>query len=137
MANGTFAAFRTAALSKQIDLLNDEIRCILIDAANYTPNLNSHEFLSSVPSAARIVVSQALTGKSVSGGTFDANDVVFSGTSGASAEAVLVYQHTGVDATSRLVAWIDAGSTGLPLTPNGEDITMRWNTAGIFSWTNN
>lgn len=137
MANGTYAAFRAAVLSKMVDLLNDETRCILIDTGNYTVNLNTHEFLTSVPALARIVTSPPLTGKTVAGGTFDAEDVLFSGTAGLSCEAVLIYQHTGVDATSRLVAWIDAGSSGLPLTPTGQDITLRWNTAGIFSWTNN
>lgn len=137
MANGTFAPFRAAALSKQIDLLNDDIRCILIDVGQYTPNLNAHEFLTSVPVGARIATSLPLTGKTVGGGTFDANDATIPGTVGLEAEAVLLYQHTGVDGTARLIAWIDANSSGLPLTPDGTDLTLRFNTAGIFSWINN
>ncbi len=41
-------------------------------------------------------------------------------------EALVIYQHTGVDATSELIAYIDTGVTGLPVTPNGGDITVTW-----------
>ena len=36
-----------------------------------------------------------------------------------------IYQDSGVEATSRLIANIDA-ATGLPVTPNGTDITVQW-----------
>jgi len=40
-------------------------------------------------------------------------------------ESLDIYQHTGVDATSRLIANIDS-ATGLPFTPNGGDATITW-----------
>ena len=36
-------------------------------------------------------------------------------------------------ATSPLVAYIDTGVTGLPVTPNGGDIAVAWNASGIFA----
>ena len=40
-------------------------------------------------------------------------------------KALILYQHTGTDATARLIAYIDT-ATGLPVTPNGGDITIVW-----------
>jgi hypothetical protein len=51
---------------------------------------------------------------------------------GNSIEALLIYIDTGSAATSRLVAYIDTGVTGLPVTPNGGDIVITWNASGIF-----
>jgi hypothetical protein len=44
----------------------------------------------------------------------------------------VVFTHTGNDATARLVAWFDTGVTGLPVTPNGGDINVSFDAAGIF-----
>lgn len=114
-----------------LDLLNADVRAILIDEADYTYSA-AHEFLSSVPGAARVASSAALAGKSIGNGVFDANDVTLSNVTGDQSEAILVYIHTGDDATARLLAYIDSGS-GLPYTPNGGDINIVWNVSGIFA----
>lgn len=48
--------------------------------------------------------------------------------------AVVLYVNTGVDATSRLLAWIDqkADGTALGITGNGTPITLNWS-GPIFS----
>ena len=56
----------------------------------------------------------------------------FSAVTGNSVEALVLYVDTGSASTSRLVAYIDSGVTGLPVTPNGGDITITWNASGIF-----
>jgi hypothetical protein len=58
--------------------------------------------------------------------------VTYTAVSGATVEALVLYIDTGVAGTSRLVAYIDTGVTGLPVTPNGGDITVTWNASGIF-----
>jgi hypothetical protein len=58
--------------------------------------------------------------------------VTYTAVTGNSAEALLIYIDTGTAGTSRLVAWIDTSVTGLPVTPNGGDITITWNASGIF-----
>jgi hypothetical protein len=45
----------------------------------------------------------------------------------------VIYVDTGTAATSPLVAYIDTGVTGLPVTPNGGNITVTWNASGIFA----
>ena len=32
----------------------------------------------------------------------------------------------GTESTSNLIAYMDTGMTGLPVTPNGGDITVQW-----------
>jgi hypothetical protein len=56
----------------------------------------------------------------------DADDKTLTAVAGDTVEAVVVYQHTGSDATARLICYIDTG-TGLPFTPNGGDVTVSWN----------
>jgi hypothetical protein len=37
------------------------------------------------------------------------------------------------ESTSALICFLDTGVTGLPVTPNGGDITITWNASGIFA----
>jgi hypothetical protein len=67
------------------------------------------------------------------GGNFDADDVLFTAVTGNSVEALVIYIDTGNNQTSPLVAYIDTLVTGLPVTPNGGNITITWNASGIFT----
>ena len=58
--------------------------------------------------------------------------MTFTAVTGNTVEALVIYIDTGVAGTSRLVAYIDTGVTGLPVTPNGGDITITWSGSGIF-----
>lgn len=125
MANALFDKGREAFLNGDIDWLNDDIRIILIDAADYTVNLASHDFLDDVPAPARVAVSSALASKTSTNGVADAADVTFPLVTGDQSEALVIYKHTGTESTSNLIAYIDT-ATGLPVTPNGGDITVQW-----------
>jgi hypothetical protein len=71
---------------------------------------------------------------SVSAGTFDGANVTYTAVSGATVEALVIYRHnSGANTTWRLVAYIDTSVTGLPVTPNGGDISITWNASGIFT----
>jgi hypothetical protein len=74
-----------------------------------------------------------LGSKTFTNGVFDAADVTFTAVTGASIEALIIWIDTGSNATSPLVAYIDTSVTGLPVTPNGGDISITWNVSGIFS----
>lgn len=117
---------REGFLDGSIDWDTDDIRVILIDTGAYTANQATHDFLDDVAGGARIAVSSALGSKTATGGVADASDVTFSAVSGASVEAIVLYKHTGTDSTSRLIAYIDSATSGLPVTPNGGDITVQW-----------
>lgn len=126
MANGLYAKGREGFLAGDISWRDDDIRVILIDTGTYTVDLATHQFLSSVAAGARIAVSGALSGKTITDGVADATDPTFSAVSGATIEAYLIYLHTGVDATARLIAYIDSVTSGLPITPNGGDILLTF-----------
>lgn len=134
MANAIYPAYKQALLDADanVDIKDGDVRVILVDTDQYTYNA-AHQFLSSVPALARIAVSGSLQNNSVAGGVFDADDVTLNEVTGAQAEALIIYVHTGSEATSRLVAYIDTGVTGLPVTPNGGNIIITWNASGIFA----
>jgi hypothetical protein len=113
-----------------VDLSDDTIRVALVDTGTYTYS-GSHEFYSSVSGV--VGTPQALASKTVTNGVFDAADVTFTAVSGASVEALVIYKDTGTAGTSSLIAYIDTVSSGLPVTPNGGDITITWNASGIFT----
>ncbi len=125
MGNALYDKGRKGFLAGEIDWDADDIRVILIDAADYTVDLAVHDFLDDIPAPARVAVSGALTGKTTTDGVADADDVILSAVTGDQCEALVIYKHTGTDSTSPLIAYIDS-ATGLPVTPNGGDITIQW-----------
>jgi len=125
MANALYNKGREGFLDGNIDWDTDDIRCILIDTADYTVDLATHDNLDDVPAIARVATSGALTSKTVTDGVADAADVTLSSVTGDQCEAIVIYKHTGTESTSRLIAYIDT-ATGLPVTPNGGDITIQW-----------
>jgi hypothetical protein len=136
MANSLYTKAKQALIAADIDLDADDIRAVLVDSADYTPNLATHQFLSDIPVAARVAVSGALANKSVTGGVFDADDILISAVTGDQFEYVVLYQHTGNDATARLIYFIDT-ATGLPITPSGADVYIIWDNGAnkIFALT--
>ena len=123
---------REAFLNGSISWSSDNIKCVLVDTADYTVSINSHDFLDDIASGARVATSGNLASKTSTLGTADAADVTFSAVTGDPSEAVVIYKDTGNAATSALIAYIDT-ATGLPVTPNGGDITVQWNASGIFT----
>lgn len=132
MANAIYPKYKEALLDAftDIDLQNLTAKVALIDTGTYTYS-DTHDFFNDVTGV--VGTPQTLTTKSVTNGVFDAADVTFTSVTGNSVEALLIYIDTGVSSTSRLVAYIDTDVTGLPVTPNGGDITITWNASGIFA----
>ena len=128
MANALYDKGREGFLDGSIDWDTDDIRCILVDTADYTVNLATHDNLDDIPAGARVATSGALASKTVAAGVADAADVTFAEVTGDPSEALVIYKHTGTESTSRLIAYIDS-ATGLPVTPNGGDITIQWDSA--------
>ncbi len=124
MANGLYTKGIEGLMSAEIDLVDDTIKCTLVDAADYTVDLAAHDFINDVPAGARVATA-TLGSKSVTGGAFDAADVTFSAVTGDPSEALVIWKDTGVESTSRLIMYIDT-ATGLGVTPNGGDITVTW-----------
>jgi hypothetical protein len=123
---GMYKKAEEAFLKGQIDLTSVTVKAVAVDTALYTVNLTTHEFLSDIAAGARVGISGALGGKTVTSGVFTADNALFTALSGASVEAVVVFVDTGSAATSRLISYHDSG-TGIPYTPGGGDYTHRWN----------
>lgn len=132
MANAVYDAGREAFLNGDLSWRDDAIKCVLLDLADYTADLAVDATLDDIAAAARVATSPNLTSKTSTAGTADAADVVFATVSGDECEALVLYADTGTESTSRLIAYIDT-ATGLPATPNGTDITVAWDAAGIFT----
>jgi hypothetical protein len=125
VANALYDLGRESFLKGEISWNTNNIKAVLVDTGLYTPNLVTDQFLSSIAAGARVATSANLTGKTTAAGVADADDVTFTAVTGASIEAVVLYQDTGSPATSRLIGYIDT-ATGLPVTPSGGDITVVW-----------
>jgi hypothetical protein len=104
----------------------------LVDTNTYT-YATGHTFYSSLSGI--IGTDQNITSPTVVGKLFDGCNVTYTAvTTATSIEALVIYRkNTGANTTWRLVAYIDASVTGLPVTPNGGDISISWNASGIFS----
>lgn len=126
MANALYDLGRQAFLDADIDWSADNIKVTLV--RGYTPNTATHQFLSSVTGAGGTLVATSgnFASKTSTGGVADAADVTFTTVaSGAACQHLVIYKDTGSAATSPLIALIDT-ATGLPITPNGGDITVQW-----------
>ena len=89
----------------------------------------THDFIDDVPNNTDCRVGSSVTiasGKTVTDGVADGVDITFSSVAAGDAiQALVIFKDTGAEATSPLIAYIDTG-TGLPVTPNGGDITIQW-----------
>lgn len=125
MANALYDTGRNAFLIGDVDWLVDNIKVVLVDSADYTVNLATHQFLSDIPAIARVATSGNLASKTAAAGVADAADVVLTGVAGDQSEAVVIYKDTGTATSSQLIAYIDT-ATGLPVQPNSGDISVLW-----------
>jgi len=130
MASAIYPKAKERFLKAEINLNTDTIKAALIDLADYSYSA-SHEFLSSASSAI-VGTPVTLTSKTFTNGVFDAADATFATVTGDQSEACIIFKDTGDPATSPVIAFIDSGS-GLPITPNGSNITGTWNASGIFA----
>lgn len=132
MANAIYPLYKQALLdaSANVDINDGTVKVALVDTGVYTYSATD-EFLTSLTGV--VGTAQTINNTTVTNGVFDGDDVTYTSVSGNTVEALVIYIDTGSAATSRLVAYIDTGVTGLPVTPNGGDITVTWNASGIFA----
>lgn len=125
MANALYGKGREAFANGSINWPTDTIRIQLVDAADYAVSIDSHQFFSSITVAGRVGSATAIANKTNTLGVCDGDDTVISAVTGDPSEAIIIYKDTGVEGTSPLIAYIDV-ATGLPVTPNGSNITVTW-----------
>ena len=125
MANALYELGREAFLAGLVDWDADNIKLVLIDENDDTPNLTTDQFLSDILVGARVATSGNFASKTTTNGVADAADVTLTAVTGDPSESLSIYQDSGVEGTSDLICNIDT-ATGLPVTPNGGDITVQW-----------
>jgi len=136
MANAIYPKYKEALLNASANSAitgsgTTGLYVALVDTGTYTYSA-SHEFYSSLSGI--VGTDQEITSPTLTNGVVDGGDVTFSAVSGNSVEALVIYRkNAGANTTWRLVAYIDTGQTGLPVTPNGGSITITWNASGIFA----
>ena len=127
--DGARVAYARGVLNWEVDAVNVQ----LIDVNNYSVAAG-HEFLTSIPSNARVGAPVALQGKSVSvtGGHLAAATYM-PNVSGPEVRAVVLYYNSGVESSSRLLVYLDT-MVNLPFTPSGIPVFLNWNnnSSGIF-----
>lgn len=137
MANAIYPLYKgfllTAAANVSLDQ-NDATNgpfCSLVDTGTYTYS-SAHDFYNDLSGV--VGTDQRIASPTTASGTFDGNDLTYTAVSGASVEALIIYRHNaGANSTWKVVAYLDTSVTGLPVTPNGGDITVTWNASGIFT----
>jgi len=136
MANAIYDLFKQELMKGTSDnLLNSAegatgVYAALVDTGTYTFS-QSHQFYSDLSGV--VGTDQEVTSKTQVNGVFDGSDLVFPSVSGNSVEAIVLYRKNGgANTTWPLIAYIDTGVTGLPVTPNGGNINVAWNASGIF-----
>lgn len=133
MANAVYPKFMEALIQASANSsLAGTLNVALVDTGTYTYS-TAHDFYDDV-SAAVVGTPQTIGTKTYVNGLLDGADVTYTAVTGATCEALVIYLDTGVAGTSRLVAYLDTGVTGLPVTPNGGDISITWNASGIIQF---
>lgn len=136
MANAIYPKYKEALLNASANSAitgsgTTGLYVALVDTGTYTYSA-SHEFYSSLSGV--VGTDQEITTPTLTNGVVDGGDVTLSAVSGNSGEALVIYRkNAGANTTWRLVAYLDTGQTGLPVTPNGGNITITWNASGIFA----
>lgn len=134
MANAVYPKYKELLLGTQTasSLTAGTVKVALVDTGTYTYDA-AHNFYDDISGV--VGTPQTIGTVTVVNGLFDGDNVTFSAVSGATCEALVIYIDTaGAAGTDPLVAYIDTGVTGLPVTPNGGDITITWNASGIIQF---
>lgn len=132
MANAFFALSGDDILEGDFNFDTDVVSVSLIDTNDVDPNTATHDFYNDIEAAQ--VATGALDSTTVAAGVFDSSDETFSAVTGDVSEGVDIWINTGgASSTDPLIADYDTFVSGMPVTPNGGDITLAPNASGWFS----
>ncbi|HLC04810.1 MAG TPA: hypothetical protein VJK02_17380 [Anaerolineales bacterium] len=114
MANSLFNPGREGFLIGEIDYDTDDIRVMLV-RSTYSFDATD-KFITDI-GAVDNGRTAALAGKTGTDGIADATNTSLVATAAVACNALILFKHTGADATARLIGYIDTVASGLPLTP--------------------
>jgi len=136
VASVLFDPGREGFLKGEIDWDTGVMKACLVRGYTFSA---AHKFVSDVTGAGGTLIGSSgttpvtIASPTVTNGVADGADVVLTAvTAGAACPAILIFQASavtgGADVAAtlqRLVCYIDT-ATGLPVTPNGQNITLTW-----------
>ena len=134
MANALYDSAREALLTGGLGNLSSvAVTVHLVDNADYTVNLGTHDFENDITDAG-IVATAVVSISAVTDGALTASNTTFSSVTGDVSESLVLWVNTGgADTTDPLIAYFDTFSAGMPVTPNGGDITIAWASSTILT----
>lgn len=135
MPNALYPKGKEGILDDTVNLNSGTIKAALLRSYTYS---SSHATLADITgSGATIVATSGTIGsKTFTSGVFDAADVTWTAVAnGAACNSFVLYQDGATNADRRVIMFVDA-YTNLPVTPNGGDITITWDSGSnkIFAW---
>lgn len=133
MSNVLYPSFKQALLNKELDLNTDTIKVSLV-TTSYSYS-SAHDFYDDV-SANVVGTPQTIANPTITGGTFDGDNVTFSAVaSGSTIGGYVVWADlAGASSADNLIAFFDTdGSGAISVPTNGGDITISFSGSGIFS----
>ena len=119
-----------------IDFNGDTIASSLLDQTDSGAITTSTVDYDELDAAVVVHAEEALgslTVGIVGAGIFDAANTVMSAVSGDAVDWLTVHKDTGTPGTSPVALGFDSATTGIPVTPNGGDITSAWAGGGILT----
>ncbi len=125
MANALYDKGRENFLGGDIDWDANNIKLVFIDEADDTIDLAADDALDDRAVGSRVATSGNFTTKTKVAGVANADPVTVNTVSGDTFESFDIHKDTGTESSSLLICNIDT-ATGLPLTPNGGNITVTW-----------
>jgi hypothetical protein len=124
MANAMFDPGREGFMDGSLDWDTQDMRVMLV-LSSYTFDATD-KFITDL-GAVDNGRSAALGSKTVTNGVADAANTSLVATAATASKALVVFYHTGSDATARLVCYIDTPTSGLPFTPSaGQTVNITW-----------
>ena len=141
MANALYTEYKNGILGLPthtwVDWNADDIKCVLVDHADDTPAPTTDVDLVDITTGSSLVATSgnmaSVTIGVVAGGVVDMANFAFTTVTGDQCESLNWYKDSGTAATSPLILYIDT-ATGLPVTPNGADINVTLDPAGLFGF---
>jgi hypothetical protein len=142
VANTVYTGYRnallgvTSAFVARPNILADTVRALFVDHTAFQVDPTTHDALIDI-TAGRVTGTTAggpaLTGRTVTNGTFTASPTTFSSVTGEQPDSLTIYKEiSGSESTSMLLIFFDTPSGNFPV-PNGGDILINWSGSGIAS----
>lgn len=116
-----------------VDLNTDNIDASLLDQTDSGTITSAFVDYDEVDTATVVATGNVPALTITNGVVTMASALTFTAVTGDAADYLTVWKNSGTPATSPLIITWDSASTGLPVTPNGGDITATWGSSTLVT----